>query len=75
MDEMRPRGEMPGAVGWDGVERRRQPDPRARSAVGAGMPAWRDPARMSGALLAAAGAGITVEVLRFLAAHLEVSWH
>ncbi|MFJ9448358.1 hypothetical protein ACIRRH_42100 [Kitasatospora sp. NPDC101235] len=38
-------------------------------------PAWRDPGRMLGAVLANAGSGLTVAAVLFLAQHVEVVWH
>lgn len=75
MDELRPRSEMTGAAGWDGVECREQPDRRAQPTVRVGVPAWRKPDRMSGAILAGVGSGVLVETLRFLAEHIQVTWH
>ncbi|MEV7190087.1 hypothetical protein [Kitasatospora sp. NPDC093102] len=37
-------------------------------------PAWRDPGRMLGAVLANAGSGLAVAVLLFLVQHVEVVW-
>ncbi|MFJ9461335.1 hypothetical protein ACIRST_40480 [Kitasatospora sp. NPDC101447] len=38
-------------------------------------PAWRDPARMSGAVLASAGSSLLITAVNFLAQHIEVTWH
>ncbi|GAB7188931.1 hypothetical protein ATKI12_8762 [Kitasatospora sp. Ki12] len=37
-------------------------------------PAWRDPGRMSGAILTGAGSSLLVTVLTFIAQHIEVHW-
>lgn len=60
--------------------RRRNTAPRTGStnrpqAAGQERPAWRDPNRMLGAMLANAGSRLAVATLLFLAQHVEVTWH
>ncbi|MFD9688923.1 hypothetical protein ACFXPX_26960 [Kitasatospora sp. NPDC059146] len=38
-------------------------------------PAWRDPGRMPGAVLANAGAALAVTLLLALVQHIEITWH
>ncbi|MFJ2193995.1 hypothetical protein ACIOJE_39655 [Kitasatospora sp. NPDC087861] len=61
--------------------RRRNTAPRTGStngrpqAAGQERPAWHDPGRMLGAVLANVGSGVFVAALLFLAQHVEVTWH
>ncbi|MBD0675472.1 hypothetical protein [Streptomyces sp. CBMA156] len=49
---------------------------RTRRAAGPQRPrpAWLDPSRMSGAVLASAGSSLLITALGFLAQHVEVTW-
>ncbi|WP_406109947.1 hypothetical protein [Kitasatospora purpeofusca] len=76
MNELEPRGQANGAVGWDGTERRTQPFPEETAGRPGSRGHWRG--RLGEQVLigvgSTVGASAVIWGLQFLAAHVEVGW-